>query len=109
MTAIDLTLKPGLRVTGRAENWAYGGLLIDDQAAGEDQDKANAHIAMARVQNDITHDVSVGVLAADRRVSGARADLAERGSVLSLDGRYQWDENWIFQTQFIKLNYLYQL
>nr|WP_314862444.1 DUF5916 domain-containing protein [uncultured Undibacterium sp.] len=94
----------GLRVTGRAENWAYGGLLIDDQAAGEDQDlnKANAHIAMARVQNDVTHDLSLGVLATNRRVSGERTALAERDSVLSFDGRYQWDENWIFQSQFAR-------
>lgn len=94
--------KAGLRVTGRAENWAYGGLLIDDQAAGEDQEKANAHIAMARVQNDVTHDMSVGVLATDRRVAGERTESAERDSVLSLDGRYQFDENWIFQSQFAR-------
>lgn len=96
--------KAGLRVTGRVDHWAYGGLLIDDQAAGEDQEskKANAYIAMARVQNDLTHDVSVGVLGTDRRVSsehGEHAELAERDSVLSLDGRYQFDENWIFQSQ----------
>jgi len=96
--------KAGLRVTGRVDHWAYGGLLIDDQAAGEDQEskKANAHIAMARVQNDLTHDVSVGVLATDRRVSSEHAELAERDSVLSLDGRYQFDENWIFQSQLAR-------
>ncbi len=96
--------KAGLRVTGRSENWAYGGLLIDDQAAGENQAelKATAYIAMARVQNDITHNVSLGLLATDRRVKAERSDATERDSVLSLDARYQWDENWIFQAQLAR-------
>ncbi len=87
--------KAGMRLTGRSGTWAYGGLLIDDQAPLEsDTEKGNAHIAMARVQNDLTHDMSVGGLLTDRRLAGGR------DTVIGLDGRYQWDDNWIFQSQF---------
>nr|WP_315467793.1 DUF5916 domain-containing protein [uncultured Undibacterium sp.] len=85
----------GMRLTGRSGSWAYGGLLIDDQAASEDID-ATAHIAMARVQNDVNHDVSLGGLVTDRRLADTR------DSVAGIDGRYQLDENWIFQMQFAR-------
>ena len=91
--------KAGLRLTGRIGTWAYGGLLIDDQVPAPtpaDSGKVgdSAHIAMARVLNDLNHDVSLGGLITDRRVG------VKRDTVVGFDGRYQWDDNWIFQTQF---------
>ncbi|WP_395012329.1 DUF5916 domain-containing protein [Undibacterium sp.] len=85
----------GVRITGREGAWAYGGLLIDDQAAGEDAN-TKAHIAMARVQNDVNHDVSIGGIVTNRRLADARDTVA------GIDGRYQWDDNWIFQSQFAR-------
>ncbi|MBR7799312.1 carbohydrate binding family 9 domain-containing protein [Undibacterium sp. FT137W] len=98
----------GVRITGRHEAWAYGGLLIDDQAAGEDglQGESKATIAMARVQNDLTHDLALGALFTQRQIrpqeqmSGQSA--LGRDTVMSIDGRYQFDENWIWQAQFAR-------
>lgn len=85
----------GLRITGRQDRWAYGGLLIDDHAAGDDG-KEKAKVAMARVQNDLTHDFAMGGLITDRRTD-RQAD-----SVAGLDARFQLDDNWIFQAQMAR-------
>lgn len=85
----------GLRITGRQDRWAYGGLLIDDHAAG-DGGKEKAKVAMARVQNDLTHDFAMGGLITDRRTD-RQAD-----SVAGLDARFQLDDNWIFQAQMAR-------
>ncbi|MBC3875577.1 carbohydrate binding family 9 domain-containing protein [Undibacterium flavidum] len=82
----------GLRMTGRYDNWAYGALLIDDQAAAEDS-RASAHIAVARVQNDVTQDLSLGGFMSDRRLT------QQRDSVAGMDARYQVDDNWVVQAQ----------
>lgn len=85
----------GLRITGRQANWAYGGLFIDDHAAGEDG-KAKAKIGMARVQNDLTHDFGLGGLITDRRTD------QQTDTVVGLDARFQLDDNWIFQAQMAR-------
>lgn len=84
----------GVRVTGRADAWSYGGLLIDDemQADGE-SNGPKAHIAMGRVQKDLSSDFSLGALLTDRKAG------TQRDTVLGFDVRYQWDDNWIFQSQ----------
>jgi len=85
----------GLRITGRQDSWAYGGLFIDDHAAGEDG-KAKAKIGMARVQNDLTHDFGLGGLITDRRTD------QQTDTVVGLDARFQLDDNWIFQAQMAR-------
>ena len=88
----------GVRLTGRANSWAYGGLVIDDQAPGKDATLAqnngkSAHISMARVQNDFNKNLSLGALITDRRFA------SEHNAVIGFDGRYQLDDNWVLQAQ----------
>lgn len=90
----------GLRLTGRKENWSYGGLLMDDKAALSSSTEspvgvatASAKIAMLRAQNDVSDDVQLGLIMTDKRVE------QERNSVLGLDARVHLDENWVLQTQ----------
>ena len=88
----------GMRLTGRADNWAYGGLVIDDQAPGKDPAilqnvGKSAHISMARVQNDLNKNLSLGALFTDRRFA------REHNAVFGFDGRYQLDDNWALQVQ----------
>ena len=87
----------GVRVTGRADSWSYGGLLIDDemQADGE-TNSPKAHISMARVQKDLSSNFSLGALLTDRKAG------SQRDTVLGVDARYQYDDNWIFQSQLAR-------
>lgn len=87
----------GVRVTGRADSWSYGGLLIDDemQADGE-TNSPKAHISMARVQKDLSSNFSLGALLTDRKAG------SQRDTVLGIDARYQYDDNWIFQSQLAR-------
>ncbi|MDP3785786.1 MAG: DUF5916 domain-containing protein, partial [Undibacterium sp.] len=91
----------GLRLTGREAAWSFGGLLIDDQAPGNtDADAASAgkraHIAMARVQNDVSKEANLGVIVTDRRFDG------DRNTVFGIDGRVQLDKNWSLQAQLAR-------
>lgn len=87
----------GVRVTGRADSWSYGGLVIDDEMQADDEKNAvKAHISMGRVQKDLTSDFSLGALLTDRKAG------SQRDTVLGVDARYQWDDNWIFQGQVAK-------
>lgn len=91
----------GSRITGRQDSWAYGGLLINDHAASEDaSENAKAKIAMARVQNDLSHDFALGGLFTDRRLN--QDHVHQRDTVVGIDGRFQLDDNWILQAQFAR-------
>ncbi len=82
----------GVRITGKADTWSYGSLLIDDDLA-TDTSSGKAHIAVARVQKDVAPRWSVGGLLTDRR------DATDRETVFGIDSRYLYDDNWIFQAQ----------
>lgn len=82
----------GLRITGRADTWSYGSLLIDDDFSS-DTANGKAKIAVARAQTDLRSNWSIGTLLTDRR------DTLDRETVFGFDTRYQYDDNWIFQAQ----------
>ncbi|WMW79630.1 DUF5916 domain-containing protein [Undibacterium cyanobacteriorum] len=82
----------GVRITGRADTWSYGSLLIDDDL-NSDTASGKAKIAVARAQTDLRSDWSIGALLTDRR------DSLDRETVFGFDTRYQYDDNWIFQAQ----------
>lgn len=93
----------GLRLTGRADDWAYGAMLMRDRRFVQDEQEEtrseqkpreeNGTIAVVRVQRDINEDLSVGSLLSDSR-DGARQDR-----LFEIDARYNIDENWAIQTQ----------
>ena len=92
--------KVGARLTGRDGDWSFGGLLMDDAAAGKllPTSHANygqsARIAVARLQNDFAKGSNIGTLLTERRLG------AISNSVASADMRYALDSNWNINAQF---------
>ncbi|MBY0574726.1 MAG: carbohydrate binding family 9 domain-containing protein [Undibacterium sp.] len=88
----------GLRVTGRENGWSYGGLFIDDESVGKRDSSApnfgqNAHIAIARVQNDIIKGTNLGMMATNRRFG------EEQNTVLSFDIQHELTKNLVLKAQ----------
>lgn len=88
----------GLRVTGRAQGWAYGALAIDDQAPGKRASTGlgvgqSAKIGVLRIQNDLSKGLSLGAMLTSRSFAN------ERNRVAGFDARYQLDDNWVLQAQ----------
>lgn len=88
----------GARLTGKAGNWAYGALVIDDVSPGEaglgelfGDDRAE--IGVARVQRSVGEQSNFGLLASERRLG----DGSNR--VVSADGRWQLSRNWFLTGQ----------
>ncbi len=95
----------GVRLTGRADNWAYGALLMRDQETLDETAKdgqseqvrdVNSKVAVMRLQNDVSEDISVGALFTEYQ------QREQRDRVASLDARYSFDDNWTFQTQLAR-------
>ncbi len=89
--------KYGARLTGRLGRWALGGLLIDDEQAGQFLTGADAgktgQIAVARVQRDFGVQSNFGGLVTSRTVGD------HQNQVYSLDMRYKLNDNWVLAGQ----------
>ncbi len=91
----------GMRFTGRAGDYGFGAILINDEApglnraAGDPLQGEKAKIGIVRGFRDISDQSRVGFLITDREL----ADGYNR--VASVDGRFKLTENWITQLQFI--------
>ncbi len=91
----------GLRFTGRAGNYGFGTILINDEAPGlnrADTDPLSgekANIAIVRAFRDISDQDRVGFLFTDREFGDGYNRVA------SIDGRFRFDNNWTTQVQFV--------
>ncbi len=91
----------GVRFTGRAGDYGFGSILINDAAPGQnraDTDPLNgekANIAILRGFRDISDQDRVGFLLTDREFGDGY------NRVLSLDGRFKLNNNWTTQLQLI--------
>lgn len=95
----------GARLTGRANTWAYGALLMKDKVAEEElatggvspkEHDRNSKVAVMRVQNDVTRELSVGAVLTEYRHQN------QYDRVAGFDARYLLNENWSFQTQMAR-------
>lgn len=91
----------GARFTGRAGDYGFGSILINDEAPGLNRADGDplqgekANIAILRGFMDISDQDRVGVLMTSR-------DLADGyNRVLSLDGRFKLSNNWTTQLQLV--------
>lgn len=91
----------GARFTGRAGNFGFGSILINDEAPGLNRDDDDplkgekANITILRGFMDISEQDRVGVLLTNR-------DLADGyNRVASLDGRFKLNDNWTTQLQVV--------
>lgn len=91
----------GARFTGRAGNYGFGSILINDEAPGlnrADDDPLKgekANIAILRGFMDLSDQDRVGVLLTNR-------DLGDGyNRVASLDGRFKLNNNWTTQLQLV--------
>ena len=73
------------------DTWSYGSLLIDDDLATDTVVVKRISRSCARTK-DVAPRWSVGGLLTDRR------DATDRETVFGIDSRYQYDDNWIFQS-----------
>lgn len=79
----------GARLTGRIGKYSLGALVANDEAPSEDDALATAF----RVSRDLSEQSSFGMLYTDRRLG----DASNR--VISADGRFKLDENWVASLQ----------
>ena len=91
----------GARFTGRAGNFGFGSILINDEAPGlnrADDDPLQgekANVAILRGFMDLSDQDRVGVLLTNR-------DLADGyNRVASIDGRFKLNNNWTTQLQVV--------
>ncbi len=91
--------KFGGRVTGKAAGWAFGGLIVNDEAPGKRADADDprrdqtAGIAVLRVQRDFPGQSHVGGIVTDREW-GTTANR-----VYGVDGRWRMNDNWSVRAQ----------
>jgi hypothetical protein len=91
----------GLRFTGRTGPWGFGTILMNDEAPGLNRaatDPLNgekATIGVFRAYRDLQGQDRVGMLFTDREL----ADGYNR--VLSTDGKFRINENWVTNLEFI--------
>lgn len=91
----------GLRFTGRAGNYGFGTILINDEAPGLNRDASDplngekANIGILRGFRDISEQDRVGFLLSDRQLGEGH------NRVGSLDGRFKLNDNWITQMQLV--------
>ncbi|MEX0964889.1 MAG: DUF5916 domain-containing protein [Pseudohongiellaceae bacterium] len=91
----------GARFTGRAGNYGFGSILINDAAPGLNRAEGDplqgekANIAILRGFMDMSNQDRVGVLLTNR-------DLGDGyNRVASLDGRFKLTNNWTTQVQLV--------
>ena len=91
----------GLRFTGRAGDYGFGGILINDAAPGQNRGASDplngekANIAILRGFRDFGEQDRYGFLLSDRELGDGYNRVA------SLDSRIKLTENWITQIQLI--------
>ncbi|MBM86792.1 MAG: hypothetical protein CMQ41_00275 [Gammaproteobacteria bacterium] len=91
----------GIRLTGRSGEYGFGGILINDAAPGLNREANDplrgekANIAIIRGFRDLGEQDRVGFLATERQLGDGY------NRVLSLDGRFKFNENWSTQMQLI--------
>lgn len=91
----------GMRLTGRSGQWGFGTILMNDEAPGlnrADTDPLKgekANIGVFRAYRDLQGQDRVGMLFTDREL----ADGYNR--VLSVDGKFRFNENWVTNLEFI--------
>ena len=91
----------GIRLTGRSGEYGFGGILINDAAPGLNREANDplrgekANIAIIRGFRDLGEQDRVGFLATERQLGDGY------NRILSLDGRFKFNENWSTQMQLI--------
>jgi len=91
----------GLRLTGRQGNWGFGTMLMNDEAPGlnrADNDPLNgekANIAVFRAYRDLQGQDRVGMMFTDREL------LDGYNRVLSMDGKFRLNQNWVTNLELI--------
>ena len=91
----------GLRFTGRAGEYGFGAILINDEAPGLNRaptDPLNgkkANIGILRGFRDISEQSRVGFLLTDRELGDGFNRVA------SIDGRFKLTDNWITNMQLV--------
>ena len=91
----------GVRFTGRAGNYGFGSILINDEApglnrkAGDPLRGEKANIGILRGFRDISEQSRVGFLISDRELGDGYNRVA------SVDGRFKLNDNWITEMQFV--------
>ncbi|MDO8273697.1 MAG: DUF5916 domain-containing protein [Gammaproteobacteria bacterium] len=94
----------GMRLTGRAGQWGFGTILMNDEAPGLNRTDTDplkgekANIGVFRAYRDLQGQDRVGMLFTDREL----ADGYNR--VLSVDGKFRFNENWVTNLEFIDSN-----
>jgi hypothetical protein len=90
----------GARVTGKAGQWAYGGLVIDDKFPSSLHysdlftSQRRAVIGVARIQREFGNQSSVGMFVSNYDLPSAK------NRILSIDSRIRLSDNWSFNGQF---------
>ncbi len=91
----------GLRFTGRAGDYGFGSILINDVAPGQNRAETDplsgekANIAILRGFRDVGEQDRYGFLLSDRELGDGYNRVA------SLDSRIKLSENWITQLQLV--------
>ncbi|MBC3833214.1 carbohydrate binding family 9 domain-containing protein [Undibacterium amnicola] len=83
----------GVRLTGRQEQFAVGGLVMNDAS---DLKAGKAHISLFRGQVDLGNSGNLGVLLSNRQQGG------QTNSVAGMDARITPLPNWIVTGQFAR-------
>lgn len=91
----------GARLTGKIGRWSLGVLGVDDRSGSEpdellDREGGRAAIGVLRVQRDFGKNSAIGGLFTTRTQGLAT------NNVLSLDGRWRLNKNWVFTGQAIR-------
>jgi len=91
----------GLRFTGRSGPWGFGTMLMNDEAPGLNRAATDplrgekATIGVFRAYRDLQGQDRVGMMFTDREL----VDGYNR--VLSTDGKFRFNENWVTNLEFI--------
>lgn len=91
----------GGRVTGKAGGWAFGGLVMNDDAPGslvpesDSRHEKTAAVAVLRVQREFSNQSHLGAIVTDREWG----PTANR--VFAADGRWRIDDNWAVEGQAV--------
>lgn len=91
----------GLRFTGRADEYGFGAILINDEAPGLNRSAGDplrgekANIGILRGFRDIGEQDRIGFLLTDRELGDGFNRVA------SIDGRFKITDNWVTNLQFV--------
>ncbi len=94
----------GIRLSGKADRYAFGVVASDDRSAGlklavgDARRNENASIGVARIQREIGKESTLGVFVSDRRF----ANSTDR--MLAIDTRMKLNAHWSLQAQAMRSN-----